>query len=232
MLKIQTRVLLLSACMAPPAFGLTFTLPANDAEGVGNSVHISKYGESLSSIGQRYRIAAAEIRKANPGLRNRGIQTGTRVKIPARYRLPSGPREGIVLNLAERRLYYFHPDGVTVSTYPVGVGKQGWSTPTGTTTIVRKVKNPTWTPPPSIVREARRRGKTLRVVGPGPRNPLGRRALYLGMPRILMHGTTAPGSVGRASSHGCIRMLNKDVEDLYDKVPVGTTVRIVNERKK
>jgi L,D-transpeptidase ErfK/SrfK len=150
----------------------------------------------------------------------------------SRYRLPSGPREGIVLNIAERRVYYYHPDSTKVSTYPVGVGKQGWSTPLGNTTIVRKVKNPTWTPPPSIVREAARRGKILRAVKPGPKNPLGRYAMYLGMPRILMHGTTSPSSIGHRSSHGCIRMFNKDIAELFNYVSPGTPVRIVYEPKK
>lgn len=232
MLKIH--ILFISACVASPAFGLTFSVQSgNNSERVGKvGIHVVKGRESLLDIGHRYDVGAVELRKANPGLRSRSLRPGTRVRIPSEYRLPSGPREGVVLNLAEMRVYFYHPGSDKVSTYPVGVGKAGWSTPVGNTTIVRKVKNPTWTPPPSIVREAKRRGKNLRVVGPGPRNPLGRRAMYLGMPRILMHGTTAPGSIGLRSSHGCIRMFNKDIEELFTNVPVGTSMRIVYEPRK
>lgn len=234
MKNLKESVFLISACVVTPAFGLTFDMPANaESNRVGKiGVHVAKRGESLLDIGHRYDIGVTELRKANPGLRSRAIRSGTRIRIPSEYRLPSGTKEGIVLNIAEMRIYYYHTDSKKVSTYPVGVGKQGWSTPLGNTTIVRKVKNPTWTPPPSIVREAKRRGKTLRVVGPGPRNPLGRYAMYLGIPRILMHGTTAPGSIGLRSSHGCIRMFNKDIQELFGNVNPGTPVRIVYEPNK
>lgn len=234
MVHTKIHVLLLGTLLASPVFGLTFIGPVN---GNGNflgktNVHIVKQGESLLDIGHHYDIGVLELRKANPGLNNRRLKAGVHLKIPSRYQLPSGPRNGIVLNLAEMRVYYYHPDSNEISTYPVGVGKQGWSTPIGTSTIVRKVPNPTWTPPPSIVREAERRGKHLRPIGPGPKNPLGHYAMYLGFPRILMHGTTAPSSIGLRSSHGCIRMFNKDIKELFHHVPVGTQVRIVYEPRK
>ncbi len=215
-----------------PAYALTFDLPATGNQIGATKVHVAKQGESLLDIGHHYSIGAIEMRKANPGLAGRRLRSGTAVRIPSRYQVPSGPREGIVLNIAEMRVYYYHPDSTKVSTYPVGVGKQGWATPLGNTTVVRKIKNPTWTPPPSIVREAARRGKSLHPIGPGPRNPLGRYAMYLGIPRILMHGTTAPSSIGLRSSHGCIRMFNKDIAELFTYVTPGTPVRIVYEPKK
>lgn len=230
----KIHILFLGAALVSvaPVYALTFDLPANGSQIGTTRIHIAKRGESLLDIGHHYSIGAAEMRKANPGLAGRRLRSGTSVRIPSIYQVPSGPREGIVLNIAEMRVYYYHPDSTKVSTYPVGVGKQGWSTPLGNTTVVRKIKNPTWTPPPSIIREAARRGKSLRPIGPGPRNPLGRYAMYLGMPRILMHGTTAPSSIGLRSSHGCIRMFNKDIAELFTYVTPGTPVRIVYEPKK
>lgn len=209
----------------------TFTISSEDPElGTAPNIEVEK-NERLQDIAKRNRIGLTELARVNPDLNpKQRLAKGTKVTLPTAYHLPPGPREGIVLNLAERRLYYFHPDGVTVSTYPVGVGRQGWSTPQGETTIVAKEANPAWRPPVSIRREAARRGRTLPlVVPPGPRNPLGRFAMRLGFGGILIHGTTQPGSVGHRSSHGCIRMYAKDIAELYKMVPVGTPVRIINE---
>lgn len=213
-----------SACAA------TFTISQDNPDvGLPQDIQTQK-GERLLDIARKNQITLAELTRANPDLKpQQKLAAGTKVSVPAKYRLPPGPREGIVLNLAERRLYYFHPDGVTVSTYPVGVGRQGWSTPQGETSIVAKEANPAWRPPVSIRREAARRGRTLPlVVPPGPRNPLGRFAMRLGISGILIHGTNQPASVGQRSSHGCIRMLPKDIAELFKMVPVGTSVRIIN----
>jgi L,D-transpeptidase ErfK/SrfK len=228
--NILISLFLISA--ASSSYALTFSIPSN-----GNSVgqvqqYRAKEGDTLLKIGAQYGIGAEEMTKANPSIkRNYYIASGTRVNIPSRFRLPSSvPRNGIVLNIAQKRVYYFQPETGKVYTYPVGVGKQGWSTPLGSTQITGKQKNPSWRPTASIRNEAARRGRTLpSVVGPGPKNPLGRYAMQLGFPRILMHGTTSPGSIGLRSSHGCIRMFSRDIEELFNNVSVGTPVKVIYE---
>jgi L,D-transpeptidase ErfK/SrfK len=118
-----------------------------------------------------------------------------------------------------------------VHTYPIGIGKVGWKTPEGATKIVRRQKDPTWRPTPSIIKEhLRERGEKLdKVIGPGPENPLGRHAFYLGWPTYMIHGTNKPSGVGLRSSHGCIRLYPEDIAQLFELAPVGTPVRVVNQ---
>lgn len=229
-LKIGLCVILLYGLSFPPAAALTYTIPL-----LGNTVGAYKEisansGDTLEELAEEYDIGVFEMREANPHLKNKEIIRGTKIVIPSQFRLPSGPRTGIVLNLADKRLFYYHPNEAQVSTYPVGIGRQGWSTPLGTTQIISKEKNPAWHPPASIRQEAEMHGKTLPLVVPaGPRNPLGQYAMHLGFPGILMHGTNNPASVGLSSSHGCIRMYADDIKSLFFMVPIGTSVRVVSE---
>jgi L,D-transpeptidase ErfK/SrfK len=161
---------------------------------------------------------------------------GTTIVIPGQRLLPPGPREGIVVNLPEHRLYYFPvaKKGETpqVITFPVSIGKMDWSTPLGKTKIVDKRKNPTWTPPESVRKEHAERGDPLpKVVKAGPDNPLGAYAMRLGITpgAYLIHGTNNPIAVGMAITHGCIRMYPEDIEMLFPLVPVNTPVWLVNE---
>lgn len=151
---------------------------------------------------------------------------GQRIALPGIYLVPEGPRRGIVINLAEQQLYYFPPGGHTVETYPIGVGVEGRSTPLGVTTVVRKNAQPTWHPPPSIREE---KPELPETVPPGPDNPLGQYALYLGWPAYLIHGTNKPYGVGRNVSHGCIRLYHEDIARLFSEVAVGTPVRVIDE---
>ncbi|MGH8135378.1 MAG: L,D-transpeptidase, partial [Steroidobacteraceae bacterium] len=134
------------------------------------------------------------------------------------------------------RLYWFPPAAAgeqrVVWTFPVSIGKMDWTTPLGTTRIVNKIKDPTWTPPPSVREEHARRGDILPTVVPaGPDNPLGRFAMRLGIPGggYLIHGTNRPAGVGMQVTHGCMRLYPEDIERLFEMVPVGTTVLIVNQ---
>jgi L,D-transpeptidase ErfK/SrfK len=224
-----TGFLFLSMLFEPTSFAKTYIL--NGHESIGRyEKYIVKNDETLLEIAHHFDVGMGEIIEANPGLNHRSLEPGTVVQIPSQFQLPrSVPHEGIVLNAAQLRIYYFHPDGIHVSTYPVGLGKKGWSTPLGSTTIMSKVKNPTWHPTPAIMQEAARQGRVLRVVGPGPRNPLGAYAMHLGFKNIMIHGTTSPESVGLRSSHGCIRMFGKDIQELFSYVPIGTPVKIINE---
>ncbi len=129
----------------------------------------------------------------------------------------------ILIKTGERRLYYVLGDGKAIK-YGVGVGREGflWH---GTRHIARKAEWPGWTPPPQMVARERARGHYIPDhMDGGINNPLGARALYLGGTLYRIHGTNAPQTIGQAMSSGCIRMLNSEVIDLYERVKVGTTV--------
>jgi L,D-transpeptidase ErfK/SrfK len=128
------------------------------------------------------------------------------------------------------RIYYYPKDRSMVRTWPISIGRVGWETPLGQTSIVRKKASPTWYPPESIREEAARNGNPLpRVVGPGPDNPLGSHALYLGFPQYLIHGTNKPFSIGMRVSHGCVRMYPEHIVELYELVNPGTPVALVHQ---
>jgi L,D-transpeptidase ErfK/SrfK len=181
------------------------------------------------------------LKRANPGVDPWLPGEGTRVLIPTQFVLPHAPQRGIVVNIAELRLYYFPDDGASASgttpagmrrvvTYPISIGQLDWSTPLGTTKVTGKVLNPSWYPPQSIRDEHAERDDVLpRVVPPGPDNPLGKHALRLALPSYLIHGTNMPSGIGMRVTHGCMRMFPWDIEALYKVVPIGTPVTIVNQ---
>jgi L,D-transpeptidase ErfK/SrfK len=197
------------------------------------------YEDTLSDIGRRYGIGYEEIVLANPGVDPWLPGAGTRVMIPSQYVLPDAPREGVVINLPEHRLYYFPPvekgGTAVVVTYPISVGKMDWKTPLGLTRIVDKREKPSWTPPESVRKEHEEDGRPLpKVVPPGPDNPLGDYAMRLDIPggAYLIHGTNRPVAVGMPVTHGCIRMFPEDVEQFFKMVKVNTPVRIVHQALK
>ena len=172
--------------------------------------------------------------EANPDLpKHAKLAPGTEVLIPSMFTLPK-ERQGLVINLAELRVYYFPPDKSVAYTFPIAAGREGWNTPVGNTTVVRKVEGPTWVVPPSIMRESIRKGKPHKPVykPDDPENPLGKYALYLGFPGIRLHGTLAPKSIGGRVSHGCMRLWDNDIEFLYNNVPVGTPVTVTHNENK
>lgn len=214
-----------------PAYALEYTIEKDsDIVGEVQSYTIQK-GDTFDEIARKYDLGVLELQEANPTVnRNKKLAVGTKLVIPTSFILPSAPREGIVLNIAELRVYFYPADSDKVYTYPVGLGQQGWKTPTGKTTIVKKRENPIWIPPDSIRAKYARKGQILPAYVPaGPNNPLGLYALNLGWTNYRMHGTNAPGSVGLRSSHGCIRMLPEDIERLFNQVEVGTKVNIIHE---
>ena len=189
------------------------------------------YEDTLFKLARRYDVGIEDLRRANPGVDDWLVGEGTEIVIPSRYVLPAGPRRGVVINVPEHRLYYFpEEDGSRVITHPIGVGREGWNTPYGTTSVVRKAHLPTWYPPESVRAEHAAAGDPLpAVVPPGPDNPLGEHAIYLGFAGYLVHGTNKPSGVGMRVSHGCIRMFPEDIAALYETVDPGTEVRIVNQ---
>lgn len=207
--------------------------PGNDIIGQNFTIQVAK-GDSLNSLSKRYGLSIHELIEANPTIENGRLKTGTTLLIPAQFILPKY-RQGIVINLPELRLYYFTPDGKYVKTYPVGLGKRDWRTPTISTTVIDKKIDPEWNVPETIRDYTfETRGKLLPEVieGGSPENPLGHRALYLAKPGYLIHGNNSPDSIGKFVSSGCIRMNNADVEELYPHVMTGTPVHILNISQK
>jgi L,D-transpeptidase ErfK/SrfK len=214
-------------------WALTYDIqPGSDVVGENQYTRAAE-GEDLGDIGRRYDVGTYEMIEANPGVNFYSPHKADRILVPIRKILPPGPRKGLVINLAEMRIFYYHPDGKQVSSYPIGIGQDGWSTPIGTNKIIRKRKDPSWTPPASIRANYESNGKTLPAVIPaGPTNPLGPYALTTGFENIVIHGTPWPRGVGVRSSHGCIRMKNADVTELYQMVEVNTPVRIIHQAVK
>ena len=202
----------------------------NDSVVGRNQVYIARYEDTLLDIARRFGMGLAELRLANPGVDTWLPGEGTAIRLPSRFILPEAPRSGVVINVAEMRIYYYPKGEPVVRTWPISIGRVGWETPLGKTSIVRKKAYPTWYPPESIREEAAREGNPLpRVVGPGPDNPLGTHALYLGFPEYLIHGTNKPFSIGMRVSHGCIRMYPEHIVELFELVGPGTPVTLVHQ---
>lgn len=222
------RALIAAAVLAAAgsASAAEFRLGAGDRVVGAVGEYVARSGDNLADIARHFDIGYTEILTANPGVDPWSPGVGRRLTIPSVYILPDAPRRGIVINLAELRLYYFPPHGGTVETFPIGIGVIGATTPLGTTTVVRKEPNPTWVPPASIRAE---KPDLPPAIGPGPDNPLGAFALRLGWTNYLVHGTNKPDGVGRSVSHGCIRMYPEDIERLFGAAAVGTPVRTVSQ---
>jgi L,D-transpeptidase ErfK/SrfK len=181
--------------------------------------------DTLLDIARNHDLGYREMIAANPGVDPWLPGQGTEVVVPSVHLSPEAPADGIVVNLAEQRLYFFPTGGERVS-YPIGIGRAGWPIPIGTTEVVEKREAPTWYPTAS----ARREEPTLpETIPPGPENPLGTHALYLGWPRYLIHGTNEPYGVGRRVSRGCIRLYPEDILPLFEQVEFGTPVRVIND---
>jgi L,D-transpeptidase ErfK/SrfK len=181
--------------------------------------------DTLIDLGPELGVGYTELVAANPGIDPWLPKEGTRLVVPNARLLPSGPREGIVVNLGDLRLYYFEP-GLPPRSYPIGIAKDGFTTPLGETVVTAKREKPTWVPGES----ARREDPSLpHEIEPGPDNPLGEHALYLGWPTYLIHGTNDARGVGRHSSRGCIRLYPDDIAGLYARVAPGTRVRVIDE---
>lgn len=224
-------VIFLMLCVTPSLFAGVYKLgPAGD-DLIGKvSSTIVKQGDDFNKIAQRFDVGYIELVDANPNVDPLKPVQGTVLIIPTRYILPNAPREGIVINVAEMRLYYYPKDSGEVWSFPVGIGRQGSQTPDGYMTVFEHLDHPTWHSPESIRIERAKEGVVIpKVVPPGPDNPLGNFALRLSRRTYLIHGTNDNSGVGRRSSSGCIRMFNEDIEKLYRSVKDGDNVLVVNE---
>lgn len=230
--------LLISPLFIQSAGAATWILPPPDIDIFGQvrTTQASR-SETLLDIARQYDIGQIEILLANPNVDRWLPEDGSTVILPSRYIIPQGQRKGLLLNLPEMRIYYFPEpkkgEKPLIITHPVGIGRMDWVTPLGISKIVEKKKDPTWIPPKSLQMDRIANGETPypSIVPPGPTNPLGRHAMRLsiGSGSYLIHGTIKPFGVGMRVSAGCVRMYPEDIEALFDKVPIGTQVQIVNQ---
>jgi L,D-transpeptidase ErfK/SrfK len=235
------RFVLLAVAVLPAWTRLaaaTFELPSASEAVVGEPMKvIARYEDTLIDIARRNSLGFDEIRYANPKVDTWLPGAGTEVVLPTHFMLPHTPREGLVINVAEKRLYYYPKvrpgEQPTVVTYPISIGRGDWETPIVTTKITSKAKDPTWYPPESVRKEHAAEGDILpKAVPPGPGNPLGQYALYLGLGGYLIHGTNKPFGIGMQVTHGCIRLYPEEIKALFQAVDIGTPVRIVHQRYK
>jgi L,D-transpeptidase ErfK/SrfK len=204
---------------------------ADQREVVGGLATVeSRQNDTLSDLARHFGLGFTDIASANPKLDAWVLAENQSVLLPLQFILPEAPRNGIVLNLANMRMFYYPKGQERVLTYPVGIGRDGWNTPLGATKIVAKKANPAWTVPESIHREHQLLGDPLpKVIPSGPDNPLGYYAMPLGFSGYLIHGTNKPYGIGMQVSHGCVQLYPEDVEMLFGQVNVGTDVRIVHQ---
>jgi len=195
----------------------------------------TNYEDTLLDIARKNDLGYQDVKLANESIDTWLPGEGSEILLPSQYILPIAPRNGIVLNIPEMRLYFYpkrktEEEPLTVITYPLGVGREGWSIPYIDTKIIQKKKNPNWYPPKSIREEHEALGDPLpRIVKAGSDNPVGNYALRLGVSEYLIHGTNKPFGIGMRVSHGCIRLYPEDIAVLFSQVKLGTPVHIVNQ---
>jgi L,D-transpeptidase ErfK/SrfK len=221
--------------LAGAARAASYPLPSAGNQLVGEIQYVkSRADDTLLDIARRYDLGYNEITAANPQVDPWLPGEGTDILLPTRFILPQAPRQGLVVNLAEMRLYYFPAPqkGETprVITHPLGIGSQGRSTPVGDFRIMMKIEHPSWTIPENIYAERLAEGiQTPRVLPPGPDNPLGEYAMMLNGDGLFIHGTNKPYGIGMRVSHGCLRLYPEDIRTLVHQVPKGTAVHIVDQ---
>lgn len=203
--------------------------PAPPVQVIGiPTLYVTRASDTLLDIAREHDVGYVEMRAANPGVDPWMPGNGTKIVVPTRHVLPDAPHRGIVINLPELRLYYYPAKGEPRS-FPIGIGGEGKETPTGRTVIAAKRVHPVWIPTAS---EHAEDPELPASIGPGPDNPMGDHALYLGWKGYAIHGTNKPYSIGRRDSHGCIRLYPEDIAWLYREITVGAPVTVVNQPAK
>jgi L,D-transpeptidase ErfK/SrfK len=230
--RLALGALLAGLALVQPAAAKMYRLGNADDGVIGHAFYVkARYQDTLLDIGRHNGLGYDDMKFANPQVDMWLPGAGTEVLVPDEFVLPEAPRQGVVINLAEKRLYYFPSEANAVQTFAIGVGREGWGTPLGSFSIVKKDKDPAWYPPASIRAEhLTDNGEALPPVIPaGPDNPLGLYALRLSAKGYLIHGTNKPWGVGMRVSHGCIRLYPEGIEKLFGEVQVHTPVTIVNQ---
>jgi len=233
---MRVSLLLIPGLISTTGWSETYALDQPETEVVGEiQWEHARQKDTLMDIARWQNMGYREIRRANPEVDIWIPGEGTRVLIPSLHVLPQGPREGIVINRAEKRLYYYFDDPdsgqLQVRTHPIGIGRQGRETPaSGSARVVTKLDRPAWYPTEGVRADYASRGITLpAVIPPGPENPLGEHVLVLDMPGYLIHGTHRPDGVGMRVSQGCVRLYPEHIRWLVETVPLGTPVHFVDQ---
>jgi L,D-transpeptidase ErfK/SrfK len=187
-------------------------------------------GDSLARIAARFGTDVSVLAALNRLSASAVLKEGQQLRVDNRHIVPEIIDNGIVINIPQRMLFYFK-EGRLHRSFPVGLGRPDWPTPTGPFKIVVKEQNPTWDVPKSIQEEMRREGKVVTTcVPPGPDNPLGNHWLGLSIGGYGIHGTIAPASIYRFQTHGCIRAYAADIAGLFTEVSAGTAGLLVYRR--
>jgi L,D-transpeptidase ErfK/SrfK len=195
----------------------------------GVFAHVAGAHDSWASLASRFGVEAVILAAQNGRLPAQRLREGELVHVDNRHLLPARRPDGITINIPQRLLFVLD-GGRLVGSYPIGAGQPGWPTFTGAFTVVRKEVDPVWDVPLSIQREMRAQGKQVVTQVPaGPNNPLGKYWLGLSAPGFGIHGTSAPLSIYRFQSHGCIRLHNADIEALFAQVSEGTPGEAIYE---
>ena len=227
--KLALAVALASTITAANASNDYTIVPGHNVIGEEQTYNISADGTTtLEYVAAEYSLGLSNMIEANPNVDPIVPKKGTTLIIPTKLLLPPTVHEGVIINSAEMRLYYFHGNKVTV--FPIGIGQLGKGTPINwVTKIERKRANPTWTPTANTRAEYAAAGEPLPAVVPaGPDNPMGLFAAYVGR-LYAIHGTNADFGIGLRVSQGCVRLRNEDNEHFFNMVPVGTRVEFISQ---
>ncbi|ACS87013.1 ErfK/YbiS/YcfS/YnhG family protein [Musicola paradisiaca Ech703] len=236
-MKMSIRAILTlvtaAAAFSQTAQAVVYPLPAPNSRLVGENIQVTIPTDSTAALehfAAQYQMGLSNLLEANPGIDVYLPKPGSTMTVPQQLILPDAPREGIVINSAEMRLYYYPKGSKTVVVLPIGIGQLGKDTPINwVTSVQRKKERPTWTPTAAMHAEYAARGEFLPKIYPaGPDNPMGLYALYIGN-LYAIHGTNANFGIGLRVSHGCVRLRDKDIKFLFSNVPVGTRVQFINE---
>ncbi|MCB1529433.1 MAG: L,D-transpeptidase family protein [Rhodospirillales bacterium] len=221
------RLLLPALVFAVLALPVSAGAKTYDKDYIGKiKVYRAAFEDTFVHLARDNDLGFVEMRAANPNVDPWIPGAGTKIILPKQHLLPDAPREGIVINLPEMRLYFFPKGGTAPKTYSIGIGREGLKTPVGSTKIAWKKVGPTWSPTPRM----RKEDPSLPATVPaGPENPMGTHAMYLGWPQYAIHGTNKPYGIGRRVSSGCIRMYPEGIKDIFPRVPVGTKVSVVDQ---
>lgn len=232
MRRVKLLCSLIMLLVSQSAQAVSYPLPPEGSRLVGSPLTItvpSGNTQPLEAFAAQYGQGLSNMLEANPGVDVFLPKSGSTLVVPQQLILPDTVREGIVINVAEMRLYYYPAGSNTVEVLPIGIGQAGRETPRNWVTAVeRKQEAPSWTPTPNTRREYAARGESLpEFVPAGPDNPMGLYAIYIGR-LYAIHGTNANFGIGLRVSQGCIRLRNDDIKYLFDTVPVGTRVQLID----
>ncbi|MEG1535158.1 MAG: L,D-transpeptidase [Citrobacter sp.] len=232
MRRVKLFCSLIMLLVSQSAQAVSYPLPPEGSRLVGSPLTItvpSGNTQPLEAFAAQYGQGLSNMLEANPGVDVFLPKSGSTLVVPQQLILPDTVREGIVINVAEMRLYYYPAGSNTVEVLPIGIGQAGRETPRNWVTAVeRKQEAPSWTPTPNTRREYAARGESLPAFVPaGPDNPMGLYAIYIGR-LYAIHGTNANFGIGLRVSQGCIRLRNDDIKYLFDTVPVGTRVQLID----